>query len=50
MALSRFTTAFVETLRARTRLDEGFIEETRELAARDPATRGARPVPVPSVD
>lgn len=45
MALSRFAIDFVRILEAGSGLDERFLQETRERAASDPATRGARPVP-----
>ncbi len=45
MALSRFTIAFVDLLEAAAALDDDFVRETRALAAADPVTRGARPVP-----
>jgi hypothetical protein len=45
MALSRFTACFVQQLQTRSALDDGFVAETRRMAAADPATRGRRPVP-----
>lgn len=45
MALSRFTVEFARRLSNVPALDEAFVRETRILAAADPVTRGARPVP-----
>jgi hypothetical protein len=45
MALARFTADFNRLLSSDHGLDDRFIDETRQLAAADPATRGPRPLP-----